>query len=255
MSQWGFYYNQERCVNCKACTVACKAWNDDKRGDIGTNVSLSWLGTGKYDNPAEYEYLPGSDGRQNYEEYSKYHMKEYWRRVYKMEYGTIPPDVDVLGLSVGCNHCDKPACIEVCPMQIITKEPEYGIVLVDNTNCISCGKCRDACPWDAPQFYDPNFRKYAQEDPLRPKMTKCTFCLDRIRGGLKPACVAACFNRALDAGPIDELKQKYPDWSPTAENAPSDFVPSLGINTGPNIIYRTKMLRVGGAGSLQSDHM
>ena len=253
MSQWGFYYNQDRCVNCKACTVACKAWNDDKRGDANINVSLSWLDSGKYANPSEYEL--GDNGRQNFAEYSKYHMKEFWRRVSKTEYGTVPPDVDVLGLSLGCNHCDKPACIEVCPVQIIYKEPEYGVVLVDNANCISCGKCQDACPWGSPQFYDPNFRKYAQTDPLRPKMTKCTMCLDRIREGLKPACVAACFNRALDAGPVDELKQKYAGWSAAADNFPTDYVASLGINTKPNIIFKKRTSRVGGEGHLQSNYM
>ena len=254
MSQWGFYYNQERCVSCKACTVACKAWNDDKRGDVNINVPLSWLETGKYDNPSEYELGTG-DGRQNFAEYSKYHMKEYWRRVTKTEYGTIPPNVDVLSLSVGCNHCDNPACVTVCPMQIISKDSEYGVVLVDNTNCISCGKCQDACPWGAPQFYDPAFRKFAENDPLRPRMTKCTLCLDRIREGLKPACVAGCLNRALDAGPIDELKQKYAGWSPTADNVPSDYVPSLGTNTKPNIIFKKRTGRVGGVGTLQNNHM
>jgi len=253
MSQWGFYFNQDRCVNCKACTVACKAWNDDKRGDANINVSLSWLDTGKYANPSEYEL--GDNGRQNFAEYSKYHMKEFWRRVSKTEYGTVPPDVDVLGLSLGCNHCDKPACIEVCPVQIIYKEPEYGVVLVDNANCISCGKCQDACPWGSPQFYDPAFRKYAQADPLRPKMTKCTLCLDRIREGLKPACVAGCMNRALDAGPVDELKQKYPGWTPATDNFPTDYVPSLGFNTKPNIIFKKRTSRASGAGSLQSDYM
>jgi len=222
---------------------ACKSWNEDKRGDANINVPLSWLDTGKYTLPAEYEYLPGSTGEQNYAEYRKYHMKEDWRRVTTVEYGTEPPTVDVLNLSLGCNHCNKPACIEVCPVQIIYKEPDFGVVLVDNTNCISCGKCLDACPWGVPQFYDPAFRKYAQTDPLRPRMTKCTLCLDRIREGLKPACVAACNSRALDAGPVDELKQKYSGWSSTVENLQTDYVPSLGINTGPNIIFKKRTRR------------
>ena len=243
MSQWGFYYDQTRCTNCKACMFACKSWNEDKRGDANINVPLSWLDTGKYTLPAEYEYLPGSTGEQNYAEYRKYHMKEDWRRVTTVEYGTEPPTVDVLNLSLGCNHCNKPACIEVCPVQIIYKEPDFGVVLVDNTNCISCGKCLDACPWGVPQFYDPAFRKYAQTDPLRPRMTKCTLCLDRIREGLKPACVAACNSRALDAGPVDELKQKYSGWSSTVENLQTDYVPSLGINTGPNIIFKKRTRR------------
>ena len=43
MNQWGFYYDQTRCVSCKACTAACKSWNDDLRGDVNINASLSWL--------------------------------------------------------------------------------------------------------------------------------------------------------------------------------------------------------------------
>ena len=243
MSQWGFYYDQTRCTNCKACMFACKSWNDDKRGDVNISGSLSWLEAGKYQNPAEYEYLPGSDGTQNYAEYRKYYMKEDWRKVTTIEYGTEPPTVDVLNLSLGCNHCDKPACVQVCPMQIIYKEPEFGTVLVDNTNCISCGKCQDACPWGVPQFYDTKFRSYAEDDPKRPKMTKCTMCLDRIRAGLKPACVAACNSRALDAGPVEQLKQKYPGWLSTVENFPSDHVANLGIDTAPNIIFKKRTRR------------
>jgi anaerobic dimethyl sulfoxide reductase subunit B (iron-sulfur subunit) len=182
-------------------------------------------------------------------------MKEFWRRVTKTEYGTIPPNVDLLSTSIACNHCTNPACIPVCPMQIIYKEPTYGVVLVDNTNCISCGKCQDACPWGAPQFYDPNFRSYTQSDPARPKMTKCTLCIDRISTGLKPACVAGCLNRALDAGPIDSLKAQYPNWAPFTMivNFPSDSVPALGINTGPNIIFNPRALTVGGQGTIQND--
>ena len=170
-------------------------------------------------------------------------MKEDWRRVTTVEYGTEPPNVDVLNLSLGCNHCDKPACVEVCPMQIIYKESEFGLVLVDNKNCISCGKCKDACPWDVPQFYNANFRDYAQDDPQRPKMTKCTMCLDRIREGLKPACVAACNSRALEGDTVDSLKGKYPNAVGTVETFSSDNVPTLGISTKPNIIFKPRTRR------------
>lgn len=256
MSQWGFYFNQTRCIGCKTCTIACKNWNEQLRGDVNINVDLNWLtsATDQYLNPAAYELPAGSDGSINYAEFRKYYMKEKWRRVTKTEYGAVYPNADVLDLSIGCNHCATPACISVCPMQIIYKEPTYGIVLVDNTNCISCGKCQDACPWGAPQFYDPNFRSYTQSDPLRPKMNKCTLCIDRISAGLKPACVAACMNRALDAGPIADLKTQYPDWAPGSVviNFPSDAVPSLGISTGPNIIFQPRTPVVGGQGTIQS---
>jgi anaerobic dimethyl sulfoxide reductase subunit B (iron-sulfur subunit) len=219
---------------------ACKAWNDDKRGDETTNAVLNWLETGKYDEPNMYE-LPTNE--QNYAEFRKYYMKEDWRRISSEEYGNEVPNIDVLFLSVACNHCNEPACIKACPMQIIYKEPEYGIVLVDNSSCISCGSCQMVCPWKAPQYYDPNYMNFAQTDPKRPKMTKCTLCIDRIREGLKPACVAACIVRALDAGPMEELESQYPEAVESVENFASDEVPDLNIKTGPNIIFKKRERR------------
>ena len=104
MKQWGFYFDQTRCVNCKACILACKSWNEDKRGDGAINPELTWLDTGRYEEPADYENLPGSTGEHNYSEYAKYHMKENWRRVSTWEYGEVPPDIDILNLSISCNH-------------------------------------------------------------------------------------------------------------------------------------------------------
>ena len=43
------------------------------------------------------------------------------------------------------------------------------------------------------------------------KMQKCDLCADRWAGGKKPICVDGCPMRALDAGPIDELRAKYGD--------------------------------------------
>ncbi len=245
MKQWGFYFDQTRCVNCKACILACKSWNEEKRGDAAINPELTWINTGRYTEPAEYENLPGSTGEQNYADYRKYHMKENWRRVTATEYGDIPPDVDVLNLSISCNHCEEPSCIKACPMHYIYKEPEYGIVLTDNNRtCISCQRCKEACPWGSPQYYDEDIKKYASNDPERPRMTKCDLCIDRIKEGLKPACVAACPMRAMDAGPMNELKERYPEWTDKVENFQGVNIPSLRIDTKPNIIFKKKLRRV-----------
>jgi anaerobic dimethyl sulfoxide reductase subunit B (iron-sulfur subunit) len=254
MTQWGFYFDQTRCVGCKACMLACKSWNDERRGDYNINEDpmhegLDWLASGQYGVPVgssdKKSFYLNDAGETNYEQNRKYYMKEEWRRVGIFEY-TSPLAVNCT--SISCNHCEKPACITACPMGIIFKESEFGIVLVDNTNCISCGKCKDACPWSAPQFYDPNFRSYAQDDPKRPKMTKCTLCIDRIKEGLKPACVAACLNRALYAGPMNDLPEiaskldkvlTPANGMPTSE-VPSDYVASQGVNTKPNIVFIKK---------------
>ena len=59
--------------------------------------------------------------------------------------------------------------------------------------------CEEACPYGVPQF--------GSEENA--KMQKCDLCQDRIGDGLNPICVDACRTRALDAGPMDELKKKY----------------------------------------------
>ena len=42
-------------------------------------------------------------------------------------------------------------------------------------------------------------------------MRKCNFCVDRWEAGKVPDCVEACPVRALDAGLLEELEQKYGD--------------------------------------------
>lgn len=112
------------------------------------------------------------------------------------------PDPFVAFLPTFCYHCQNPACVESCPVDAIVKREEDGIVTVDAEACLgkdSCGQCLEACPYDAPQFRP-------GEDT---KMEKCNLCLDRLAMDKKPVCVSGCPMRALDVGPIDELKTKY----------------------------------------------
>jgi anaerobic dimethyl sulfoxide reductase subunit B (iron-sulfur subunit) len=86
----------------------------------------------------------------------------------------------------------------------ISKRELDGVVVVDTEVCQgkgNCSLCLDACPFDAPQFGTGE----------NPKMQKCHFCLDRLAMNRKPACVDSCPMRALDAGPIEELREKYGD--------------------------------------------
>ncbi len=127
-----------------------------------------------------------------------------WIRVTAIEKGRFP-DLSVSYLFNACFHCFKPLCMKACPVDAITKRIEDGIVIVDRGVCIGgedCEfACRKACPYDAPQFgSEPNA-----------KMQKCDLCLDRWSEGMKPICANSCPMRALDAGPLDELKDEYGD--------------------------------------------
>jgi len=73
---------------------------------------------------------------------------------------------------------------------------------VEAERCLLCrGMCLVACPYDAPQF--------GAED--NPRMQKCDLCLEEWEEGKQPICVRSCTMRALDAGPIEELRAKYGD--------------------------------------------
>ena len=60
-------------------------------------------------------------------------------------------------------------------------------------------------------------------------MTKCDGCYTRVADGKKPVCVESCPLRALDFGPIEELRKKH---GKLAEVAP---LPQAS-KTQPNLV-------------------
>ena len=156
---------------------------------------------------------------------------ENWMRVLYSENGKFP-DVFVSYMVAPCYHCLDPVCIPACPTHAISKRDEDGIVVVDVEACLGneeCDiKCLKACPYDTPQF---------GPEPGA-KMRKCNFCLDRWSDNKLPVCVEACPTRALDAGPLDELKAKYGDIQ-EAEG----FVYSN--RTKPSVVFKQKSPEAG----------
>lgn len=123
------------------------------------------------------------------------------RRVDTMEAGEFP-HVRVAFLSLSCMHCEFPACVGSCPADALFKRTSDGLVLVDHANCLgkdACGRCRDACPYQAIGF----------EDKPDATAEKCDFCWQRKEQDEKPICVLACPTRALDAGGLGDIKRKF----------------------------------------------
>jgi Fe-S-cluster-containing hydrogenase component 2/DMSO reductase anchor subunit len=100
---------------------------------------------------------------------------------------THEPGLPVLHLSLACNHCEAPACMDACPTGAYSKDPTTGTVILDEQRCMGCTYCSWVCPYGAPQF-----------DDQHGVMTKCTFCASRLEEGGLPACVVACPVEALD---------------------------------------------------------
>ncbi len=187
MAKKGFYFDSTRCMGCRTCETACKDYYDT---DVDTN----------------------------------------YRKVYDCEGGscslnddgTAESTVYAYHVSLGCNHCDNPACVHACPTGAIHKDEEAGLVLIDDERCIGCGYCVMACPYNAPKV-----------DKEKGHSVKCSGCYERLKEGEKPICVTACPLRALQFGDIDELKGEYSD----AEIADIAPLPSKSY-TNPNLLIK-----------------
>ena len=109
------------------------------------------------------------------------------------------------GVSVGhyqvaqsCMHCVDPVCMVGCPTAAIRREPNTGIVVIEETACIGCGVCAAACPYDnivMEMLDEPRSADGPKvELPQIQVASKCDLCVG-LRTG--PACVAACPHDAL----------------------------------------------------------
>jgi anaerobic dimethyl sulfoxide reductase subunit B (iron-sulfur subunit) len=145
--------------------------------------------------------------------------------VHTYEGGEYPHPV-VCYLSLACNHCENPVCIEVCPAKRIEKRDKDGLVIYNDVGlkpdgtfdfskvtCIFCGQCAEACPYGVPQ---PNEHP-SDGGPIR--YEKCIGCWPRIDRGEVPACVASCLGRALWWGELSSNEGR-PGSSREIENFP-----------------------------------
>src|SRR4029079_18581855 len=101
------------------------------------------------------------------------------------------PDTQRFFSVLRCNHCQDAPCITICPTTALFKR-DTGVVDCDNSRCIGCKSCMQACPYDA-LYIDPNSNTAA----------KCNFCAHRIEANLQPACVIGCPTQAIVAGDLD----------------------------------------------------
>ena len=100
------------------------------------------------------------------------------RRVDTFETGTFPK-CSIFSLSIGCNHCNSPACVAVCPTGAMFKRESDGVVLHADDVCIGCQSCTEACPYKAPQY---------MEDMRI--VIKCDSCQALREAGMNPICMS-----------------------------------------------------------------
>lgn len=94
------------------------------------------------------------------------------------------PDTRRIFIPVLCMQCDKPACMAACPEDAISKRAD-GIVALDQSKCIACGACTQACPYGAPYLME--------------TADKCDFCAEKRldKGAQRPYCAQSCPGEAM----------------------------------------------------------
>jgi formate dehydrogenase iron-sulfur subunit len=181
MSVSAFLTDGTLCIGCKACEVACKEWNEVPAD------GMSWTGL-SYDNT---QSLGAST----------------WRHVMFLEQPqaagpqlaeTTDPFRWVF-LSDVCKHCENSGCLEACPTGAIMRT-DIGSVLVQNDVCNGCGYCVVTCPFGV-----------IDRRPDNGGAFKCTFCYDRQKAGLVPACAKACPTQSIQFGEYEILQERAKD--------------------------------------------
>jgi len=183
----GFFTDPSVCIGCKACEVACKEWNEVP--DDG----FTWTGN-SYDNTG---HLGAST----------------WRHVLFVEQNRSKGNQIAGPMSLGgeeedpfrwiflsdvCKHCENAGCLEACPTGSIVRT-EIGSVLVQNDVCNGCGYCVVACPFGV-------IDRRPTPLPDAGGAFKCTFCYDRQKSGLTPACAKVCPTESIVFGRLDDLR-------------------------------------------------
>lgn len=175
MSVTAFLTDSTLCIGCKACEVACKEWNQVSED------GLQWSGY-SYDNTAAVG-------------------ASTWRHVKFVE---SPPTPGIGGNSGDaaswvfssdvCKHCEEAGCLEACPTGAIVRT-EFGGVFVQPDVCNGCAYCVVSCPFGVVARNQEDGRAF-----------KCTFCYDRQKVGLTPACAKVCPTDSIRFGEINQLR-------------------------------------------------
>jgi menaquinone reductase, iron-sulfur cluster-binding subunit len=238
MTKWTMVIDQDKCVACQACTIACRFENN----------------------------TPAASSDQ-----ARQGRAIRWNDVFPIPVNPIEetgeyPNVKSRYLSRPCMHCDNPPCVKVCPVQATFKDEE-GIVRQNYSRCIGCRFCTVACPfgvryfnWSEPVWEAP-MEAYRNPDRLqgpggtegpapRPKgvVEKCTFCVHRLAKARNqaeaegrpfrpddyvPACVQTCTAKARYFGDIEDPDSTVSQLVKSTRS----FALLEDVGTHPKVIY------------------
>jgi Fe-S-cluster-containing hydrogenase component 2 len=79
-----------------------------------------------------------------------------------------------------CRLCGTASCVAACPTEALYRDERTGAVVACPAECVSCGACADACPFDMVILH-----------PRTNTPLICDLC------GGDPVCVERCASKAI----------------------------------------------------------
>jgi len=176
--KYGYALNLSKCIGCRKCTHACVEENNQHRGSEERGDQIEYI-----------RVLEMEKGSMDVEKSDHNYTHEV-------------PAEGKFYMPVQCHQCNNAPCVKACPVEATWQEKD-GIVVVDYNWCIGCRYCAAACPywarkfnWTAPNLpseeVNPDTHYLGNRPRYKGVMEKCTFCINRVRKGLNPACHDIC---------------------------------------------------------------
>ncbi len=176
--RFAYALNLSKCIGCRRCAATCVEENNQHRGGEERGDRIEYI-----------RVLEMEKGSLDLEKSDHYYDHD------------VPAEGKYY-MPAQCHHCNNAPCTKVCPVEATWQEPD-GIVVVDYNWCIGCRYCEAACPYWARRFnfsepripdheVNPETHYLGNRPRSKGVMEKCTFCIQRTRKGLNPACLEIC---------------------------------------------------------------
>lgn len=220
-----FFIDTSRCTACRGCQVACKEWHEHR--------AVPTLQRGTHQNPPDFTPF-------NY-------------KIVRFNEHKIDGKIKWLFFPDQCRHCVSPPCKDAAdayvPGAIIQDEATGAVLYTDKTKQLTIDQAqevRDVCPYGIPV-----------RSEATGMLSKCDWCIDRQRAGMKPACVKTCCTGSMHIGEradmlalarqtLAKVKQTHPE----AQLLDEDYLGVIYLITEPRKLYHEFAARREGQGPM-----